>query len=273
MLLLLGGVSAGSVALSAAVPRAGIAFLISSILPFIISIAFYNDYTYNLFNIAFSFYLIYSCVLTFKIYKLIQGSIILKYENDLLVRDLEKSNKILKKNATHDPLTHAANRRLFEINLETAIKNAKAYQTTVALFYIDLDKFKIANDTYGHDVGDLILKSVIQKLHAYFRKEDMISRLGGDEFAIIIENTYDHYALEKIAQKICELMAIPIQTNVTTIHISASIGIALYPDHAKNSQDLIIRADRCMYQAKQNGGNQFYFHPQSEHANDEINHV
>lgn len=259
MVLMLAGVSAGSVPLSAGIPRAGIAFLIASLFPLFVTLIVYSNSAYYFFNFALSFYLAYTIMLTFKIYSLIKNSIILKYHNDILLKNLEISYKALEKTATHDPLTKAANRTLFHTNLDAALKHAHTNNIKVGLFFIDLDGFKIANDTYGHDAGDVILTNVTQRLNSFFRKDDMISRLGGDEFTIIIDNVRNKDELSTIAKKICELISLPIESNGIVLKVTASVGIAIYPDNATNSRDLITCADECMYHAKEHGGNQFYY--------------
>lgn len=259
MVLMLAGVSAGSVPLSAAIPRAGVAFLIASLFPLIITLIVYSNSAYHFFTFACSFYLAYTIMLTFKIYNLIKNTIILKHQNEILLTNLEISYKALEKTATHDPLTKVANRTLFHVNLDNALKHAQKNNTKVGLFFIDLDGFKIANDTYGHAAGDAILTNVTQRLNSFFRKDDVISRLGGDEFTILIDNLRNRDELITIAKKICELIALPIESNGIILKVTASVGIATYPDNATNSRDLITCADKCMYYAKEHGGNQFHY--------------
>lgn len=260
MILMLAGVTAGAVPLAAAVPGAALAFLIASILPYILTIVTFKNNTYLLFDGALTLYLIYSIVLTLKTYKLIRQSIILKFENDLLLSSLELSNKKLEEAATHDPLTQVANRRLFAQNLEAALERARQQKKLMALLYVDLDHFKAINDTYGHHAGDHILVVVIERLKKYFNKADMIARLGGDELAVIIEDVIDRHHLEVIAIHICELIAKPIEMNHIALHISASVGISIYPYDGHDEEALIKSSDQSMYFAKQHGGNQFHFH-------------
>ena len=259
MILMLAGVTAGAVPLSAAVPSAAIAFLVSSIPPFIISIALLKNSTYLLFDMALSLYLFYMIILTIKSYKLVKNSVILKFENDLLLYNLEISNRKLEHAATHDPLTQVANLSLFKSNLEMAIKNAQEHKKILALFYIDLDHFKAANDRYGHRTGDHILITIIDRLKTYFLKDDIIARLGGDELAVIIENASNRDEIETIAKKICQLISIPIDINNIHLNISASIGISIYPYDGKDSDALLRSSDRSMYHVKERGGNNFYF--------------
>lgn len=259
LILMLAGVSSGAVPVSAAVPKAGIAFLVASILPFIISILDFRNYSYYLFDMALTLYLIYTIILTFKIYKLIKNAVILKHENDVLLIDLTISNKMLENAATHDPLTEISNRRLFQEKFSEALNRGKTKNLMVALFYFDLDNFKLINDTYGHNGGDIVLKNVSDKVSAFFRKTDMLARLGGDEFAIIIEDAIDKNELKNIAVKICQLIAMPTRMNNISLSVTASVGISVYPDDGNNVEELVTCADHRMFYAKKQGGNNFSF--------------
>jgi diguanylate cyclase (GGDEF)-like protein len=166
---------------------------------------------------------------------------------------------MLENSATHDPLTSISNRRLFKTNLDEAINRAKLNKSMIGLFYLDLDHFKLVNDTYGHDAGDFVLKNVIYKLSVFFRKEDILSRIGGDEFAIIIENAKNKNELKSIAIKICELIDVPIKMNNSTLNVAVSIGISTYPDDGNTMDELVNCADQRMFYAKKHGGNQFSF--------------
>jgi len=259
IVLMTAGVTAGAVPLSAAIPEAAIAFLVLTIFPFIMSILLFEDSTFLLFDMALSLYLLYTIVLTIKIYKLIKNSIVLQFENNLLLTHLEISNKKLEHAATHDALTQVANRRLFIENLKKSIESAKKNNAMLALFYIDLDNFKSANDRYGHQAGDRILIAAIERLKNYFQKDDHIARLGGDELAIIIENAQNKNEIEMIARDICHLIALPIEMDNIILHVSASIGISIYPYDGQEMEMLLHRADEYMYSVKENGGNNFYF--------------
>ncbi|VVC75616.1 Cyclic di-GMP phosphodiesterase Gmr [Aquicella siphonis] len=203
--------------------------------------------------------LVYLILITLKTHKLIKNSIVLKYDNDILLINLEISNKKLAQAATHDPLTKIPNRRLFQTNLANALARARKNSRILALLYIDLDNFKTVNDLYGHQTGDRILQIMINRLRNYFRKDDILARLGGDELAVIIENVNGHEDIETIARKICYLIAIPVKLQNATLQISASVGISVYPDDGADEESLLKCADTCMYYAKEHGGNKFYF--------------
>lgn len=264
LILMLSGVTAGAVPLSASIPTAAIAFLVGSILPFIVSILLMGNSTYLLFNLALSIYLVYTIILTMKAYKLIKNSIVLQFENNALLNILEVNNKKLAQAATHDPLTQIANRRLFLHRLNQSIMLAKHSKTIFALFYIDLDHFKEANDSAGHHVGDFILKMVVERVTKYFARNDLMARLGGDEFAIILDNVNHVDELEEVAQNLCIILAAPMKLNDMTIKISASIGIGVYPQDGSDEDTLLRSADKYMYIAKKRGGNTFYCNKEVE---------
>ncbi len=252
LILMLAGVTAGAVQLSAAVPRAAHMFLVFSVLPFIVTILTMNIKILYLFDLALSLYLIYSIFLVSVAYRWIKYSVVLTFE-------LEDLNILLEQAATHDYLTKIPNRRLFNYTLSQLIIYAKASNQKFALLYLDLDHFKTMNDYYGHEAGDQILLTVVERLNRYFRKDDIISRLGGDEFAIIIENISNRDDLAIVAQKICILIAEPIKWHDFELNVSASLGIAIYPHDGENVEDLLRMADKCMYAVKEKGGNNFHF--------------
>lgn len=258
IILMLAGVTAGVVPLSAAIPTSAILFLVCSLLPLIILIPLLNSHIYLLFDFALSLYLGYTIILTIKAYRIIKNSIILQFNNDILLKDLAITNQKLEHAATHDPLTQVANRRLFLSYLEDIIHESQRNNKMFALYYIDLDHFKSANDNYGHKAGDYILISVIERLKNFLRKEDVIARLGGDELAIIIKNVNEK-EVGIVAKKLCGLIAMPITMNDITLNVSASIGISMYPNNGENADILLQHSDDSMYYVKKHGGNNFRF--------------
>uniref|UniRef100_UPI0025E1D0E7 GGDEF domain-containing protein n=1 Tax=uncultured Nevskia sp. TaxID=228950 RepID=UPI0025E1D0E7 len=162
--------------------------------------------------------------------------------------------------AHHDVLTDLPNRMLFMDRLENAIERARRHDRPFALAYIDIDGFKPVNDTYGHQVGDELLKAIAGRLRGSVRHEDTVSRLGGDEFAVILEGVID---TASAAMRLCESIGrelrrpYPLQTpnGPDIIEVGASIGVALYPDHADGCDPLILAADQAMYRAKRAGKN------------------
>lgn len=155
--------------------------------------------------------------------------------------------------ADHDPLTGLFNRRRFQSELDRILSESKRYSRSGALLFFDLDQFKYVNDTRGHHAGDALLKLVASQLSRLVRSTDIISRLGGDEFAIVISETDQNGALQ-VAQKITEYLGdveMPILEHA--YKVSASIGIALFPEHGGSVQELLSNADLAMYQAKERG--------------------
>ena len=127
----------------------------------------------------------------------------------------------------------------------------------MALALIDLDGFKPVNDTYGHEVGDIVLKEVAARLRAIVRKSDAVIRIGGDEFVLIIENMQSKVDVQQILDKILSSLMTPMDVNGLLIKIGASIGVAVFPDDGESLRDLLHRADMLMYEAKTTGGNRY----------------
>ena len=171
----------------------------------------------------------------------------------------------------HDALTGTANRIYFFELAKRSLAQAQRHDGQVALFYMDVNRFKEINDTYGHDVGDKVLIKFAQRMQRLTRAEDCFARLGGDEFVLLI----DHFAhvehLETVAEKIITMMQKPIYTSAGNIQANVSIGISLFPD-ANNLPDLIKHADLAMYEAKGQGesGYQIYTAALSSRHSEEI---
>ena len=153
--------------------------------------------------------------------------------------------------SNHDPLTGATNRSAMNDRLEWAIDHAKSTDTTVALFFIDLNDFKLINDTHGHETGDKLLSGIVYNLRACLRNSDTIARFGGDEFVIIIEDIKNKEHIETVYKAVQAALNEPIIINSTlVITAKASIGIAQYPEDASDAQSLLKAADEQMYIAK-----------------------
>jgi len=170
--------------------------------------------------------------------------------------------------AQYDLLTGLANRVLFRDLLDKALARADRSKLPVALMFLDLDRFKIINDTLGHDVGDALLKVVAQRIQGCVRSGDLISRLGGDEFTVIQESVSRRQEIEVVAQKIMNTMAQPFVLDGQELFIGTSIGISIYPPHGNDAETLIKNADTAMYSAKELGRNnyKFYIPKMSEEA-------
>ncbi len=170
--------------------------------------------------------------------------------------------------ANYDALTRLPNRTLFLDRLAQAIQHAKRDSTLCALLFIDLDKFKDVNDTLGHDVGDILLVAVAERLSSCIRKIDTASRLGGDEFTIILQEISSTHDAASVAIHIIKKLEEVFQIGEHEIFISASIGITVYPDDARNSTQMLSNADMAMYQAKEAGRNTYRFY--TEEMNQEM---
>jgi diguanylate cyclase (GGDEF)-like protein/PAS domain S-box-containing protein len=156
--------------------------------------------------------------------------------------------------AHYDVLTGLPNRVLFSDRLEQAIISAQRNHTKIALLFLDIDRFKQINDTLGHGVGDRLLQNVGQRLLGCVREQDTVSRQGGDEFIVVLSDAGSAGA-ELVAQKILQSILQPYSIEEHDLRITASIGIAIFPDHAQDSESLIKYADVAMYQAKESGRN------------------
>ncbi len=162
--------------------------------------------------------------------------------------------------ANYDSLSGLPNRALFRDRLRRAVARAQRNETQVALFFIDLDRFKTINDSLGHHAGDQLLRSVSRRLKQFARKGDTIARLGGDEFTIILEGINDSEDAVKVAEKILELMTPPFRLDGHEIVVTPSIGITIFPNDADDMRNLLKNADTAMYRAKEQGGNCFQFY-------------
>jgi diguanylate cyclase (GGDEF)-like protein/PAS domain S-box-containing protein len=157
--------------------------------------------------------------------------------------------------AQYDALTHLPNRALFNDRLQQAIAAAQRNKAHLALMFIDLDKFKPVNDTYGHGVGDLLLKDVALRIQDCLRESDTAARIGGDEFVILLPAIETQQDAGKVGEKILHALNQPFALAGHTLQISASIGVAVYPEHGKDEKLLVKSADIAMYHAKKNGRN------------------
>lgn len=152
--------------------------------------------------------------------------------------------------AFHDPLTGLPNRVLFNDRLEHGLTQAIRHSWKLAVMFVDLDEFKAINDTYGHDVGDIVLKIVSNRLKETTRIDDTISRHGGDEFLYLLMEINTVQDATIVAKKIITAIQLPCNIGTQDLIIKASIGISLFPDHGVSAEELIKSADKAMYQAK-----------------------
>ena len=178
------------------------------------------------------------------------------------VTDKKEDQKQLEHIAHHDILTNLPNRILLNDRIMQAINNANREGTIVALCFIDLDNFKKINDAFGHAYGDDVLKQVTKRIQSSLRQTDTLSRIGGDEFILLLEHLNDVSEVEKILDKVQRNFEKPFISHNQKFFPTASIGISVYPQDGKNSEDLIKNADIAMYEAKDNGKNSYKFFKQ-----------
>lgn len=176
------------------------------------------------------------------------------------ITKIKNSNAKIEFLAHHDPLTKLPNRLLLKARLIKSIEKAHELKQRIAVFFIDIDNFKLINDTYGHSIGDNIINLVANRLHKNIRKNDTISRIGGDEFIVVIEDIMEDKDIEKIAKKIVNDFKEPIKMQEYIFDITVSVGISVFPNNGLNEEDLIKHADTAMYSAKNAGRNQYQFY-------------
>jgi diguanylate cyclase (GGDEF)-like protein len=161
--------------------------------------------------------------------------------------------------ATHDGLTNLPNRVMFNQLLHFAIETARRHDRRFAVLFIDLDRFKVINDSLGHDAGDALLIEIGKRLRFSLRPNDVVARLGGDEFVVILDDTGDRQDVEAVSRNLLSVLSQPLQLCGHECHTTASIGIAMYPSDGADVQTLTKNADMAMYLAKEDGKNAFRF--------------
>lgn len=177
-----------------------------------------------------------------------------------LFEQMLSSTSALTLMANNDALTGLPNRRLLEDRMAQALKEASRAQQMLAVLFLDLDYFKVVNDTHGHLIGDQLLKSVGERLTALLRAEDTVARIGGDEFVVLLPKIKDEKQLVATAEKVISELAQPFRIAEQSLQLGVSIGIALYPQHNDNPSNLIKYADDAMYVAKRLGRNCYHIY-------------
>jgi len=178
----------------------------------------------------------------------------------LMKQKLERQKSEFEYQARHDALTGLPNRKLFQERLQGALKRSRRTGLGVAVFFIDLDRFKDMNDVYGHDAGDRLLQVMAERLSSSIREVDTLSRLGGDEFTLIVEAVKHPRELEALADKLLHSIRVPLVVDDITHHMTASIGISLSDEEGIDCQTMLKHADAAMYRAKEKGRNRFEFY-------------
>ncbi len=176
------------------------------------------------------------------------------------IDDRKRLQEDMRRRALHDPLTGMPNRAMFLESLERAIHKARRRSTRFSVLFIDLDRFKEVNDTMGHQAGDVLLKTIADRLSGAVRQSDLVARLGGDEFVMLMEEHGGPEEVMIVAQKVLMLLQRPVPIDWREAEVSGSIGIASYPEDGEDIETLVQNADTAMYQAKERGRNNFQFY-------------
>jgi len=190
----------------------------------------------------------------------VEGQVVGVYS---IVRDITERKQAewqMNHMAHHDELTGLPNRRLFEQQLVKAIAEHRQDGQSAAVLFLDIDRFKLVNDSQGHDVGDLLLRSVADRLREAVKQTGIVARLGGDEFSVLLTGGVSRENAQAIAAQVNREIDIPFSLRGKDLHITASIGIALYPEDGDSLITLMKNADTAMYAAKENGKNTFHFY-------------
>jgi diguanylate cyclase (GGDEF)-like protein/PAS domain S-box-containing protein len=175
------------------------------------------------------------------------------------ISERKRAEEIISFQAYHDQLTHLPNRVLFKDRLDLAIAQAQRRGGSLAVMFVDIDRFKLVNDTFGHSEGDLLLRGVASRLKETLRRGDTLARLGGDEFTILLPDISQPEDAEIIARKVLDVMQMPFTLSHGEFRVSASVGISLFPRDGNTAENLTQHADVAMYQVKRSGRNGFRF--------------
>lgn len=176
------------------------------------------------------------------------------------ITERRKNEETIKQLAFYDPLTGLPNRALFNDRLNQELAKTRRHKELLAVMFLDLDRFKVVNDTLGHALGDLLLQEVAQRLKSIIREGDTLSRFGGDEFVMIFPDTTCLEDISVIAEKILKDLSEVYVLNGTGVHITASIGISVFPENGDEKEVLVKNADTAMYYAKEQGRNNYQFY-------------
>ncbi len=203
-----------------------------------------------------------------KIYAWLTINTILDHEKEpdhilMMITDISgtsQSNNKMEYLASYDTLTDLPNRAFLFAQLKQSIASMQQQKRNGMLLFIDIDHFKEFNDNYGHQIGDEVLLSVSRQIKSICRKEDILGRLSGDEFLLISENVNNQHAVDSIIEKIQTIFKTPQKIGNLSLHISVSMGVALYPEHGKTPETLINAADQAMYSVKKQGRNNHAFY-------------
>jgi len=175
------------------------------------------------------------------------------------ITELKLYQARIEQQAHYDALTGLANRTLLQDRLSHAIRSAKSYGSSLAVVFVDLDRFKYVNDSLGHHVGDELLRSMAERLKASVRESDTVARIGGDEFVLLINGYGDPETVAPVLERLMAEVSRPWATSQGEFNVTCSIGVALYPTDGATAEELLKHADSAMYRAKEKGRNNFQF--------------
>jgi diguanylate cyclase (GGDEF)-like protein/PAS domain S-box-containing protein len=177
------------------------------------------------------------------------------------ITDRKTAQEQMEYQAYHDALTGLPNRLLFRDRIEIALAHAKRHRTTAAVMFLDLDQFKLVNDSLGHTVGDTLLQEVGRRLVLSIRADDTVARMGGDEFTVLLTDIKETGSSAIVAQKLLDAISQPMVIEEHELYVTTSIGVSLFPEDGSDAETLLRRADSAMYRAKEAGRNNYQFAP------------
>jgi diguanylate cyclase (GGDEF)-like protein/PAS domain S-box-containing protein len=175
------------------------------------------------------------------------------------ITETKRTEELVYRQANFDMLTHLANRHMFQRSLDNAISKHQISKSSFGLLFIDLDFFKNINDTYGHEIGDKILIESAIRIQRHMEHNDVVARIGGDEFTVIINHISSPVQIEKTVKRILSEFNEPFSYEIHSMHVTVSIGIAIYPTDGHSAVDLLKNADQAMYKVKKMGRNSFRY--------------
>lgn len=188
------------------------------------------------------------------------GHVVRWFGTDTDITERMQAEERERHQARHDPLTDLPNRRLLLELLQAELLKAQRSERKLAVLFLDLDRFKVINDTLGHGAGDALLQAVAKRLAARVRRSDIVARLGGDEFTVLLPDLQQEEQAREVAANILEVFHRPFEVSGQHLYVTTSIGISLYPDDDDSAEGLLRRADLGMYEAKEQGRNTYRFY-------------
>jgi diguanylate cyclase (GGDEF)-like protein len=214
-----------------------------------------NDHLTRTIAAGIPVYFIVMTVLHHDVHQLVIREIELRAENEHTTTQLTQANTRLRQQAQHDELTGLANRAVFTAQLKVATKRARERGETIGVLYVDLDRFKVVNDSLGHAAGDALISAVAHRIRSVTRDRDLVARLGGDELTILVEQLHGQQEVLAVAERVAASLERPFTIVGRPVHVTASIGVATNLYVADDAEALLSHADAAQYQAKQAGRN------------------